>query len=230
MSNIRVQGYDQISFWQEEGVGVIVLRTNSRGLIGVRGTEELLTALSIASVDREVKSVAITGMNNIFCKGIEKAKIQDEKKEFLDACTSLATLISSMKKPIFALLNGDAINEGYEIALLCDLIISKKGFSLGVDKGYFFKMGGSLTSLRFRGFKLAKAIERENTDLVLSEDETFLQDSISIIHREEVYPYPARRNSFMVNLKGVLDFERSSFLYSEIQGDKKDQEVSVDGL
>ena len=78
--------------------------------------------------------------------------------------------------------------------------------------------------------KLAKAVEKENTDLVLSEDETFLQDSISIIHREEVYPYPARRNSFMVDLKGVLDFERSSFLYSEIQGDKKDQEVSVDGL
>ena len=103
MSNIRVQGYNQISFWQEENVGVIVLRTNSRGLIGVRGIEELLTALSIASVDKNVKSIAITGMNNIFCKGIEMTGSQEEKGEFLDACTSLATLVSSLKKPIFAL-------------------------------------------------------------------------------------------------------------------------------
>ncbi|WP_393971794.1 enoyl-CoA hydratase-related protein [Oxyplasma meridianum] len=230
MSNIRVQGYNQISFWQEEGVGVIVLRTNSKGLIGVRGIEELLTALSIASVDQDVKSVAITGMNNIFCKGIEMLVSQEEKKEFLDACTSLATLVGSMKKPIFALLNGDAINEGYEIALLCDLIISKKGFSLGVDNGYFFKLGGSLTSQRFRKFKISKAVEEKNTDVVISENDTFLEDSLKIIHQEEGYPYPERRSSSLVNLKAVLDYERSTFLYSEIQNGRKDQEVATNGL
>ncbi len=229
MSNIRVQGYNQISFWQEEGIGVIVLRTNSKGLIGVRGIEELLTALSIASVDQEVKSVAITGMNNIFCKGIEMLDSQEEKREFLDACTSLATLMGSMRKPIFAILNGDAINEGYEIALLCDLIISKKGFSLGVDRGYFFKLGGSLTSQRFRKFKLSKAVEEKNTDLVFTENDTFLEDSLKIIHQEEGYPYSERRNSSLVNLKSVLDYERSTFLYSEIQKETKDQEVSANG-
>ncbi len=230
MSNIRVQGYNQISFWQEENVGVIVLRTNSRGLIGVRGIEELLTALSIASVDKNVKSIAITGMNNIFCKGIEMTGSQEEKGEFLDACTSLATLVSSLKKPIFALLNGDAINEGYEIALLCDLIISKKGFSLGVDKGYNFKLGGSLTSQRFRKFRLSKAVENENTDHLIPEDETYLQESLKIIHQEEGYPYPERRNSSVVNLKGVLDHERATFLYSEIQKIRNDKEVTADGI
>jgi hypothetical protein len=230
MSNIRVQGYNQISFWQEENVGVIVLRTNSKGLIGVRGIEELLTALSIASVDKDVKSIAITGMNNIFCKGIEMTDSREAKREFLDACTSLATLVSSMRKPVFALLNGDAINEGYEIALLCDLMISKKGFSLGVDKGYHFKLGGSLTSQRFRKFKLSKAMESENTDHLISEDETYLQESLKIIHQEESYPYPERRYSSMVNLKSVLDYERSMFLYSEIQEVKNDKEVTADGV
>jgi hypothetical protein len=230
MSNIRVQGYNQISFWQEEGIGVIVLRTNSKGLIGVRGVEELLTALSIASVDQEVKSVAITGMNNIFCKGIELIDSHEEKKEFLDACSSLATLVGSMRKPIFAVLNGDAINEGYEIALLCDLIISKKGFSLGVDSGYYFKLGGSLTSQRFRKFKLSKAVEEKNTDFVITENDTFLEDSLKIIHQEESFPYPERRNSSLINLKGVLDYERSTFLYSEIPKGRKDQEVPANGL
>jgi hypothetical protein len=230
MSNIRVQGYNQISFWQEENVGVIVLRTNSKGLIGVRGIEELLTALSIASVDKDVNSIAITGMNNIFCKGIEMSDSKEEKKEFLDACTSLATLVSSMRKPVFALLNGDAINEGYEIALLCDLIISKKSFSLGVDKGYHFKLGGSLTSQRFRKFRLSKAIEHENTDYLISVDETYLQESLKIIHQEESYPYPEKRYSSMVNLKGVLDYERSMFLYSEIQDARNGKEVTADGV
>lgn len=229
MSNIRVQGYNQISFWQEDHVGVIVLRTNSLGHIGTRGLEELLTALSISSVDPEVNSVAITGMNNIFCKGIDTASTAEEKKESLDACISLATLLGFMKKPTFALLNGDAMNEGYEIALLCDLIIAKKGFNAGVDRNYLFKMGGSLTSLRFNVFKFSKVSGGDNVDLVLSHDETFLQECISIIHKEEDFPYPERRNSALVNMKGILDYERSVFLYNGMEDSKKSQEVTENG-
>jgi hypothetical protein len=93
-----------------------------------------------------------------------------------------------------------------------------------------FKLGGSLTSQRFRKFKLSKAVEEKNTDFVITENDTFLEDSLKIIHQEEGFPYPERRNSSLVNLKGVLDYERSTFLYSEISKGRKDQEVPANGL
>lgn len=163
MSDIRVKGFDDISFWREEDIGLIVIRSSSDGQIRKKTIDELVMALSTASIDTSVRSIAITGQNEVFCKDIGD---WENPTELLSSLRALASVIYSLEKPVNAIVNGDATDTGYEIALLCDTIISSPDASLGFNPSYMFSMGGSLSSLKFNSVEILKASERLNCDYV----------------------------------------------------------------
>lgn len=163
MSDIRVKGFDDISFWREEDIGLIVIRSSSDGQIRKKTIDELVMALSTASIDPSVRSIAITGQNEVFCRDIGD---WDNPTELLSSLRALASIIYSLEKPVNAIVNGDATDTGYEIALLCDTVMSSPDAKLGFNPSYMFSMGGSLSSLKFNNVEISRATERVNCDYV----------------------------------------------------------------
>jgi Enoyl-CoA hydratase/carnithine racemase len=216
MSNITVKGFDYVSFWREDTVGVIVLRTDSSGKISSSVMGELMMAIGKAAIDDEVKSIALTGQNFVFCKGLVDTGNQ---RSYLEQARALASTLASVEKPTFALINGDAFDFGYELALLCDRIIAAEGSRLGFYKEYSFVLGGSVTSSRFQELARVDAKEGSNCDLIINRD-TFLEDSKGVINKSRGTLMVLRRRMAMRNLIEALDMEHLSYLRNICAGNE----------
>ena len=124
-----------------------------------------LTALSeAAESDDEIEIVLLTGTGNTFCtglkytaeQGISPARaIQDQFGQL-----SCGESLAGITKPTLAVLNGDAIDVGLELAIACDLRLAKAGTWFGlsqVNEGVIPFCGGTQRLPRIVG--QAKALE-----------------------------------------------------------------------
>lgn len=213
MNNVRVKGFKDITFWQDNGIGIIVLRTDDKGLVNWNAVGELIASLGTASIDENVKAIAITGINENFATGMKAEENNIETAQaILDSANSLISLIYSLEIPIFSILSGDAIDCGYEIALLSDVLIAHKGAKVGFSKGYNFTLGGSITALKFRNnLDVTEVSEGKNVDIVLPK-ETLLQDAKEYILEHRDYNYHLLRRRSMRGLRESILEERESFL------------------
>lgn len=213
MNDVRVKGFYDITFWQDSGIGLIVLRSDEKGMVKSNAVAELVTALGTASFDDNVKAVALTGMNNNFCTGIKGDEIDRKSfEELFEYTNSLISLIYSLEKPIFSLLSGDAMDAGYEIALLGDELISAEDVKVGYNSGHTFMLGGSITTPKFRsGMNLGNADEGKNVDRVLPRD-TFLDDAKKYILEHQGFDYHLMRRRLMRNMRESLLEEKDNFL------------------
>lgn len=203
MSDIRVKGFEDISFWREEEVGLIVLRSSSSGKIRKQTLDELMMALSTASIDVSVESIAITGQNDFFANELLG---WENPIEMLNSIRALASIIYSIEKPIYAIANGDAVDIGYELALLCDTIISAPEAKLGFTKQYMFAMGGSLTSSKFLRTEVRKALEGMNCDYVFPASD-LLGESKALIGATSSFKMVLQRKSRMKPIRETLGEE-----------------------
>jgi Enoyl-CoA hydratase/carnithine racemase len=64
----KVDGFSKISFWREEEIGIIALLYP--GKLGKDTVEELIKAISLASVDDKISGLVITGTNGYFSEGL----------------------------------------------------------------------------------------------------------------------------------------------------------------
>lgn len=217
MSDIRVKGYDDITFWQEEGIGLIVLRSPDNGLLRPNVINELITSLGTAAIDDKVKAIGMTGINDNFSRGISMENITIiEAQQLLESTNALASIIYSIEKPIFSILNGNAIDAGYEIALLTDVIISSNSAKVGFSPNHKFILGGSLTLSRFRRLQINEAEEGKNVDKVFNR-ENLLNDSKDYILQNLGYDYHLIRRNLMRDLKGAMMEERDAFMKNALK-------------
>ncbi|MCL4337569.1 MAG: enoyl-CoA hydratase-related protein [Candidatus Thermoplasmatota archaeon] len=226
MSDIRVKGFEDISFWREDEIGLIILRSSSSGKIKKHTLDELIMALSTASIDGSVESIAITGQNDFFATELLG---WDNPIEMLDSMRALASIIYSIEKPIYAIVNGDAIDIGYELALLCDTIISAPEAKLGLTKQYMFAMGGSLTSAKFLKTDVKKALEGMNCDYVFPASD-LLGESKILIGETSNFKMVLKRKSHMRFIREALGEEHLALLarISEIKlDDIKSKKIGV---
>lgn len=206
MSDIRVEGYESLSFWREEEIGIIVLRTGENSELRLNHISELITSMGTAAMDDNVKAVAITGMNMRFAGDLKLGNRAD--LETLEQYSqTLLSLVYSVDKPVFTILNGDAIDAGYEIALLGDRILASGGVSLGFNNSYTFKLGGSLTSCRFSTFDIKKASAGVNADIIFNQDR-LLDDAKKYIKDHVRFDYPLIRKRRMISMRESLLEER----------------------
>jgi 2-(1,2-epoxy-1,2-dihydrophenyl)acetyl-CoA isomerase len=94
----------------------------------------LLHSLLVASDDKTVRAVLLTGAGEAFCSGGDLESLYEARKrrsvkeleELLVAGKETCLAIASMPKLVIAAVNGVAANSGMSLALACDLRIASE--------------------------------------------------------------------------------------------------------
>lgn len=140
-------------------------RPEAGGKLTPTMAEDLTAFCQIAEDDDAVEIVAVTGSGNAFCVGLEypanktgAVAAQAIQAQFGDL--HCVEALAAITKPTLAVLNGDALGVGLELALACDLRIAVEGSHFGlpqVTQG-LMPFGGSTQRLP-RVVGQAKALE-----------------------------------------------------------------------
>lgn len=209
-SNITTHGFHDLSFWKEENIGLIVMRCDSKGRSRQNLFKELLQVVGIAYMDESVRSIAITGINEIFLREIMLEEKDGAAHEFFDYAHALIRTIYSLNKPVFSLVNGPALGIGYEIALLSDAIISSSSSVMGFPPGYNFVLLGSLTSSRFGVRPVEPARQGINADYVLDHD-NFMADAKVKVHELDMLRYSLNRKIRFRGFEEAMLLEKDNY-------------------
>ena len=209
MSDIRVDGYKSISFWQEDNIGLVVLRPDDNSRLETSHISELVTAVGTAAMDDGVKAVAITGLNMRYGTGFNFGDSK-ETENLVEYCGALLSLVYSIEKPVFTIVNGNAIDIGYEIALLGDVVLSSSAIEVGFNPSYTFMLGGSITSSRFKKLERGKVVSGVNVDITCN-PESLLDDAKKYIIEHFPFDYPLVRRRRMISFRESLLEEREHF-------------------
>ncbi|MCL5785264.1 MAG: enoyl-CoA hydratase-related protein [Candidatus Thermoplasmatota archaeon] len=219
MANLRVSGFKHVSFWAEHDIGIIAVRTDTGGKANVEMLGELVIAVSNAAVDENVLALVITGTNNNFLAGLLWNPESQDFLHTLDTSHTLVNLLIKFEKPIFALLNGDCMDFGYELALITDYIIATEGSRVGFSRGYTFIAGGSVTWNRFRSPGVQCAEERVNVDRVLPMD-SFLDKSMDTVRDLSSFPFSIIRQQMASQIVRGTSLEADLLIRNYIEKNK----------
>jgi len=140
-----------ISYKRKNHVGYIKLNVEK---IDLAAAQELERICGEIIGDNEVYLAVLTGNGGIFNRGAEIDEIINAGFPVKTPAESIASLLC----PVIAAVNGDALDEGLELALACDLRISAKNahFGLsGVAKGKMPVDGGTQRLSRIAGKAVA---------------------------------------------------------------------------
>jgi len=106
---------------------VLIDRPEQKNALSIQLLEQLLVELKRNDKNDEVKLSVIFGEDNFSSGGdIKDMNIEDEKsaKELAHKVQGIYTEISQIEKPIIAYTKGLVYGGGFELALVCDFIIS----------------------------------------------------------------------------------------------------------
>lgn len=127
--------------------------------------DELEICCQHISQDDEVRVMVLTGMGDAFCTGGDIGDISVSRVS--------TSAIASLKMPVIASVNGDALGTGLELALACDIRIAEKGARFGlteVSSGCIPSGGGTQRLPRIVG--RGKALEMVLTAEVIDAEES----------------------------------------------------------
>jgi enoyl-CoA hydratase/carnithine racemase len=110
--------YETILYQKKESVASIMLNSPDKGnVITVRAGYELADVCAQINADDEVRTVIFTGAGEHFCIGADPARRKSP-------IPSLTAALLNIKCPVIAAINGDALDEGLELVLACDLRVA----------------------------------------------------------------------------------------------------------
>lgn len=153
---------DTILITREGAVGIIALnRPEALNALSARLTTELARAVDEMERDGGINAIVLTGSDAAFAAGADIKEICD--KSFIDVfdeqfVTATWERIAHCRKPTIAAVSGHAIGGGFELAMMCDIIIAAEcaRFALPETKiGAIPGAGGTQRLTRAAGKALA---------------------------------------------------------------------------
>lgn len=149
-------------------------RPRARNPIDENMASQLRDACSGLSCDDSVRVVVLTGAGDVFSAGAEIAGRyrSGTPAKTLPQSFTVAEHIAAIPKPVVAAINGDAIDQGLELALACDLRIASEHARMGLAQlahGTMPRDGGTQRLPRLVG--RARALEMLLTARVVNASE-----------------------------------------------------------
>ena len=131
---------------------ITLSRPDTRNAVNERMAQELRDACERIRQDDDIRVAILTGEGAAFCVG---ADVDGETLAPDDlARLKAADAIAAIEKPTIALINGDALDQGLELALACDIRIGASHAKFGltqVDSGIIPWDGGTQRLTRLIG-------------------------------------------------------------------------------
>jgi enoyl-CoA hydratase/carnithine racemase len=139
--------------------GITLHRPDEKNDINLQMAQEMDEICRQINTDNDIYVVIITGSGNVFCGGNEMQKSSRSDGELAQKY-NLAASVAGIEKPVIAAVNGDALGEGLELALACDVRIAAQNAHFGfpeVTSGLMPTNGGTQRLPRIVG--KGKALE-----------------------------------------------------------------------
>jgi enoyl-CoA hydratase len=162
--------YSAVIYTKKDHVGYITLnRPQAANAVNLKLAEELGDVCLKVNQDNDIYVVIITGAGDkAFCSGSEPDKA--------GTVYGVAHAIASIEKPVIAAINGDALGQGLELALSCDIRLASDKARFGfpqIAQGLIPSDGGTQRLPRIIG--RGKALE-----LILSSETITAKEALSI--------------------------------------------------
>jgi enoyl-CoA hydratase/carnithine racemase len=150
-----------IEFSKNQFIGVITFSCEGPAEdIYSRLAVELKEICEEINFDHAVRVVVITGTGRKFFYDVSDLNIKKEKPLDCRDLLSIASSVAALNCPTIAAINGDAIGQGLELALACDIRVGVEGFYFGIpyiSQGLIPRDGATQRLQRIVG--ISKAME-----------------------------------------------------------------------
>jgi len=152
---------------REAGVAKVILnRPEVLNAFSIEMREGLGIIFEEFARDDSVRTVVLTGAGRAFCaggdiKGWGDLREESRRRLIISLAHRAVKAITSLEKPVIAMVNGDAIGAGCNLALACDLIIASESARFGevfVRMGLGPDWGGAYFLTRLVGMAKAKEL------------------------------------------------------------------------
>jgi len=153
-----------ITLSRSDGVGTITLnRPHRKNALDLTSFKALREAFDEMGADPQVRAVVLTGAGGDFCAGADLSAEVDPAHPLIamDVVNATALTVQTFAKPIIARVDGDAVGAGWNLALLCDLVVAtpRSRFSqIFARRGLSIDFGGSWILPRLIGMQQAQRL------------------------------------------------------------------------
>jgi enoyl-CoA hydratase len=115
-----------------EGYAVLTLnRPQSLNAWSVALCTRFCEAFSALQEDDAIRAIILTGSGRAFCAGLDVKEMRADPDAFFARVRahSPGVAVQAGRKPMIGAINGDAVTGGFEIAMLCDVLICSENAS-----------------------------------------------------------------------------------------------------
>ncbi len=180
--------YHRITLDKRQHVAHITLAGLDVGnAVDLQMATELREACQEVQDDDQVRVAVLQAKGGVFCRGSSLSvpspdgATVDDLRQALQS-HRVASALASITKPVIAALQGDALDQGLEMALACDVRIAAVGIRLGfpgAPQGLLPWDGGSQRLLRVAG--ISRAMDLLLTGRLIDTDEAHAVGLVNMI-------------------------------------------------